>query len=61
MPSQTALTGPGESSNDSAGETLDVEGFGGASTTPDGALGTGLGLGAMAGGCLLYTSDAADE
>lgn len=50
MPSQTAMAGPGESSNESAGETLDVEGFGGASTTFGAGLGAGLGLGAMAGG-----------
>lgn len=40
----SSLAAPGESSNESAGETLDVEGF-------DGSGGTGsLGLGAMAGG-----------
>lgn len=38
----TSLAAPGESSNESAGETLDVEGF-------DGASGAG-GMGAMAGG-----------
>ena len=50
VPSQTALAGPGESSNESAGETLDVEGFGDAGNTFGGGLGAGLGLGAMAGG-----------
>lgn len=43
---------PGESSNESAGEALDVEGFSGTTNTTFGAssLGAGLGLGATTSG-----------
>ncbi|CAN0038932.1 unnamed protein product, partial [Laminaria digitata] len=50
IPSQTDIAaGPGESSNESAGETLDVEGFSGANTTFGGGLSAGLGLAAIPG------------
>lgn len=65
--SHVAAAGPGESSNESAGETLDVEGFGGGGPgggggggPGGGAFGSGLGgigmaLGDAAGGALAPT------